>query len=78
MNEEVMKKGIFYRRVIRCYDTVIMENKRVPTIYIIKPDQIRFWTRSMALRDADEVAADILNWQESSDSSLHLKDRLHG
>jgi hypothetical protein len=33
---------------------------KIPTIYLIKPDKIRYWTRSMALRDADEVAADIM------------------
>jgi len=39
----------------------------IPTIYLIKPDKIRYWNRSMALRDADEVAADIMMWQTSFD-----------
>jgi len=27
---------------------------------LVKPDQRRQWTRSMAMRDADEVAAEIV------------------
>ena len=48
--------GIFYRRVARIYNTMRIEGKDVPTIFIVKPDQVRYWTRSMALRDADEIA----------------------
>jgi hypothetical protein len=52
--------GIFYQRVAKIYDSVHMDGLTVPTIYLIKPDRIRYWTRSMALQDADEVAADIM------------------
>ena len=52
--------GIFYQRVAKVYDSVQLNGITVPTIYLIKPDKIRYWTRSMALRDADEVAADIM------------------
>ncbi len=52
--------GIFYQRVARIYDSVQLNGMNIPTIYLIKPDKIRYWTRSMALRDADEVAADIM------------------
>ena len=52
--------GIFYQRVARIYDSVELNGVKIPTIYLIKPDKIRYWTRSMALRDADEVAADII------------------
>ena len=38
--------------------------RKVPTIFLVKPDKVRYWTRSMALRDADEVAADIILWQK--------------
>ena len=37
----------------------------MPTIYFVKPDKIRYWTRSIALRDADEVAADMMLWRDS-------------
>ncbi|EAW34833.1 class I SAM-dependent DNA methyltransferase [Lyngbya sp. PCC 8106] len=52
--------GIFYQRVARIYDSVDLNGVKIPTIYLIKPDKIRYWTRSMALRDADKVAADIM------------------
>ena len=31
-------------------------------MFIIKPDQKRFWTRSTGLQDADEVALDLFTW----------------
>jgi type I restriction-modification system DNA methylase subunit len=52
--------GIFYQRVVRLYDSTEWQGEQVPTVYLIKPDKIRYWTRSMALRDADEVVADIM------------------
>lgn len=55
---------IFYQRVARIYDTPKVDGKNVPTIFIIKPDQVRYWTRSMAMRDADEVALDVFSWRE--------------
>ncbi|BAY21182.1 hypothetical protein NIES2100_09310 [Calothrix sp. NIES-2100] len=66
LNKLYMKRGsiedggIFYQRVARIYDSVQLNGVNIPTIYLIKPDKIRYWTRSMALRDADEVAADIM------------------
>jgi hypothetical protein len=50
--------GIFYQRVARIYDSNSFNS--VPTVYLIKPDRLRYWTRSSALRDADEVSADIM------------------
>lgn len=47
---------IFVQRNMRCY----IGN----TIYVIKPDQQRYWNRSSALRDADEIYADIMAAQE--------------
>ncbi len=51
--------SIYYQRVARIYDY----RKDVPTIFILKPDAYRYWTRSMGLHDADEVAADFARWQ---------------
>lgn len=47
------------RRVARVYDSVPKGRQRVPTVYLCKPSQPRYWTRSMALRDADEVSVDL-------------------
>ena len=52
--------GIFYQRIARIYASFEWHGEQIPTVYIVKPDKIRYWTRSMALRDADEVAADIM------------------
>ena len=50
--------GLFNRRISRIYDA----SSGTPTIYIVKPDQKRFWTRSAGLQDGDEVALDLLTW----------------
>ena len=60
--------GIFYQRIARIYDTISIGSRKVPTIFIVKPDQVRYWTRSMAMRDADEIARDIMLWREGSES----------
>jgi hypothetical protein len=35
------------------------------SLYILKPMQMRFWSRTVALNDADEIAGVIINWRES-------------
>lgn len=55
--------GVFFQRVARVYIEERIEGRTIPTIYIIKPDRIRYWTRSAGMRDADEVSADILTWR---------------
>ncbi len=69
--------GIFYQRVARIYDSVKLNGVQIPTIYLIKPDKIRYWTRSMALRDADEVAADIMTWQTTFDKESQVMEELY-
>jgi len=60
--------GIFYQRVARIYYKTLIGGRNVPTIFIVKPDQVRYWTRSMAMRDADEIAGDIMLWREGSEA----------
>jgi N-6 DNA Methylase len=57
--------SIYHRRVVRIYDY----RDKTPTIFIIKPDAYRYWTRSMGLYDADEVATDFIRWQTTTDST---------
>ncbi len=55
VNEFLVEKrspSLFIRRNLRLYIG--------KTIYIIKPDQRRYWTKSSALRDADEIYADMM------------------
>lgn len=53
-------------RTLRIYSVVKMDGRKVQTVFLVKPDQQRFWTRSMALRDADAVAADIMTWRNAT------------
>jgi type I restriction-modification system DNA methylase subunit len=55
--------SIYHQRVVRIYDY----RDGVPTIFILKPDARRYWTRSMGLHDADEVAGDFNSWQNAQD-----------
>jgi len=43
---------LFVNRILRLYDHNV--------IFMIKPDQKRYWLRSIALRDADETLVDLL------------------
>ncbi len=60
--------GGLSRRAARVYDSTLLDGKKVPTVYIAKPDQRRYWTRSAAMRDADAVAADIVLWRASAEA----------
>lgn len=56
INEQTFKKhsaSIYYRRIIK-YD---IKN----AFYLIKPNQKRFWTKALALNDADNLIVEILN-----------------
>jgi hypothetical protein len=52
--------GFHFERSARIYAPHTTSSGKVPTVFLIKPDQRRQWTRSMAMRDADEVAAEIM------------------
>jgi hypothetical protein len=62
---DTSRGGIFFQRVARVYVEEQQGRQTVPTIYIVKPDRIRYWTRSAGMRDADEVAADIWSWKST-------------
>lgn len=55
------RRGIYQERVARIYDS----SSGTPTIFIVKPDMARYWTRSIGLYDADEVALDIFRWKQA-------------
>ncbi|AEA66104.1 HsdM family class I SAM-dependent methyltransferase [Burkholderia gladioli] len=58
----LVRRGIYNERVARIYDS----SGGQPTIFILKPDMVRYWTRSAALHDGDEVALDLFKWQRAS------------
>lgn len=53
------RRGIYHQRVVRIYES----SGGIPTIYIVKPDMARYWTRSAGLNDGDEVALDLFRWR---------------
>lgn len=57
--------SIYSQRIVRIYD----DSDGAPTIYILKPDAYRYWTRSMGLQDADEVSADLARWNAERDAA---------
>jgi hypothetical protein len=73
LNEVFLKQsakgsgGIFYQRVVTVCSSVHEQERIVPVVYLIKPDQVRYWTRSIALRDADEIGQSI--WQSGLTSA---------
>ena len=34
--------------------------RRIPTVFVVKSDELRYWTPAMAMRDADDVSAQLL------------------
>jgi hypothetical protein len=60
LSERNAAGNIFYRRILRVYVPEKIDGATVPTAYIIKPHEERYWTRSSAMRDADEVTADLV------------------
>jgi hypothetical protein len=50
--------SIYYERIVRIYDSA----NGAPTVFVLKPDAVRYWTRSSGLSDADEVALDLFSW----------------
>ncbi len=54
--------SVYFQRIARLYD----HRGKTPTIYIIKSDARRYWTRSMGLHDADKVAVDFTSWQAAA------------
>ena len=60
--------GQYLGRTARVYTFIKDGSRRIPTVFLVKPDQRRYWTRSTALHDADAVAADIMTWRAGSKS----------
>jgi len=51
INNEVSNRGATFRRIVRLYDHV----DGFDCVYFIKPNALRYWLKSIALRDADET-----------------------
>lgn len=55
------RRGIYHQRVARIYDG----QRGIPTIFVVKPDIARYWTRTAGLSDGDEIALDLFLWQQA-------------
>lgn len=64
---ESSSPSIMFRRVFRVYTEDEQNGRRIPAVYLIRPDEIRYWTRSEALREADEVVADLFTWNSDKE-----------
>ena len=51
---------LFSPKIVRWYDFVNHNGTKVPTVFLIRPDEVRFWTRTEALQEGDEVSEDLL------------------
>jgi len=56
------RKGIYSERSVRIYDST----HGVPVIFVVKPNEIRHWTRTAGLTDGDDMALDLFRWRQSS------------
>jgi hypothetical protein len=51
--------GLGFQRVAYLFQPTRENGRRVMNLTIVKPDECRYWTRSMAMRDADQLASAI-------------------
>jgi N-6 DNA Methylase len=63
------RRGIYNERVTRIYDS----SNGIARIFIVKPDMARYWTRSVALHDGDEVALDLFQLQQAAPKKAALQ-----
>ncbi|MEN6424526.1 MAG: N-6 DNA methylase [Phycisphaerales bacterium] len=71
---------MYHRKVARIYQDAPLtdgdgRSRNVPSVFLVKPNRVRYWTRSAALHDADSVASDLMQWAEADrlreDSTRH-------
>jgi hypothetical protein len=55
-------QGIAFQRVARVYSEYRVGKKAIPTLFLVKPDQAKYWTASAGMRDADEAFNEIMLW----------------
>ena len=75
MLAEDVAEGFSFRRVGRVFDIWYMEGQRIPTIVVVKPDQARYWSGSIALRDADEVSQEILQRMQTTEDTQGTEEK---
>lgn len=56
------ERGMTYQRVVEAVESFDSPDGPVPTLYLIRPRQRRYWTRSLALSEADRLSAAIASF----------------
>ena len=59
-------------RVARVYEAVAIEGEPHVILTIVKPDEVRYWTRSEGIRDADRFAVEVATWVAGRPTELAL------
>ena len=52
--------AIGFQRIVEVFSSLSTDAGPVPTLYLIKPAQRRYWLRSLAMRDADRLGTQLL------------------
>jgi hypothetical protein len=56
---EAWNRKLFIHRTCRIHAEIQLGRRKVPTVFFIKPDQKRYWTRTTALHDANAIAGEM-------------------
>lgn len=59
-----LDKGLWEKKATNIYFRKKLNYKKGDDIYIIRPNQRRFWSQSMAIEDAQELILEILNGED--------------
>jgi hypothetical protein len=62
------EKQIGFQRVIEAIDQADTPNGKASTLYLVRPNQRRYWLRSLALRDADRLGSLINHLRDVAES----------
>ena len=54
MEDKVLNSGAIYKRIVRIYQRI----DGFDCVYFVKPNALRYWLKSIALRDADDTFVD--------------------
>lgn len=66
-------RGASFQRIGTIFDYVKVRRQSIPTFYLLKPDQVRYWLRSAALRDADSVALDMIKLGRTHEAPIRKR-----
>ena len=57
VEDRILNSGAIYKRIVRIYQSI----EGFDCVYLVKPNALRYWLKSIALRDADDTFVDFKN-----------------